>query len=124
MSGYSLRKLLSNIKYLMQVNLREREIENRFETLLYAEDLCRFDVLDPDDQVKIPKILSPQKSLELLLENRNQRLLSQSQAAVEKSHSRKKRHSHTVIDRKHEHQRQKKHTKEKRGRVGKHKSAK
>ena len=69
MAAYSLRRLLSNIKYLMQVNLREQELENRFETLLYAEDLCRYDVLDPDDQVRIPQILSPESSLSLLLES-------------------------------------------------------
>ncbi len=68
MSAYSIRKLLCNIKYLMQVRLREQMIEERFETLLCAEDLCRFDVLDPDDNLQIPRIFSPQKSLDLLLE--------------------------------------------------------
>ena len=68
MSGYSLRRFLRNIKFLLRYSLEEREIENRFQTLLYAEDMCRYEVLDPDDEVVIPKILSPEKTLKLLLE--------------------------------------------------------
>ena len=68
MSAYSIIRLLRNIKYLMKVDIREQALEDRFETLRYAEDLCRYDVLDPDDQVRIPQILTPEKSLELLLE--------------------------------------------------------
>lgn len=68
MAGYSLRRFLRNIKFLLRYSLEEREIENRFQTLLYAEDMCRYEVLDPDDEVVIPKILSPEKTLKLLLE--------------------------------------------------------
>ena len=62
MAGYSLRRFLRNIKFLLRYSLEEREIENRFQTLLYAEDMCRYEVLDPDDEVVIPKILSPEKT--------------------------------------------------------------
>lgn len=68
MARYSLRQFLRNIKFLFRYNLAEREVENQYQTLLYAEDLCRFDVLDPDDELKIPKILSPEQSLKLLLD--------------------------------------------------------
>ena len=68
MAGYSLLTLLRNIKFLLQCNLRERELENQYQTLLYAEDLCRYDVLDPDDPIRIPKIYTPQQTLDLLLE--------------------------------------------------------
>lgn len=68
MANYSLRRFLSNIKFLLRYSLAEREIENRFQTLLYAEDMCRYEVLDPDDEIVIPKILSPKNTLKLLLE--------------------------------------------------------
>lgn len=69
MTKYSLLRFLRNIKFLMRYSLEEREIENKFQTLLCAEDMCRYEVLDPDDEIAIPRILSPKKTLELLSEH-------------------------------------------------------
>ncbi len=68
MGKYSLIRFLKNMKFLLTYNLAEREKETQYQTLLYAEDLCRYDVLDPDDPIVIPKILSPEKTLDLILE--------------------------------------------------------
>ena len=69
MGKYSLIRLLKNIKFLMTHSLKDRETELMYNTLCCAEDLCRYDVLDPDDTVKIPHILTPEASLQLLLDN-------------------------------------------------------
>ncbi len=69
MGQYSLHRFLRNIKFLFCYSLQERETENMYKTLCFAEDLCRYDIMDPDDEVRIPKILNPEDSLQLLLDS-------------------------------------------------------
>ena len=70
MGKYSLVRFLKNIKFLLQYSLKEQETENIYKTLCYAEDLCRYDIMDPDDEgIKIPNVLPPEESLQLLLDN-------------------------------------------------------
>lgn len=70
MAGYSLVTFLKNIKFLLTHSLKEMERDAAYKALSHVEDVYLYEVMDKDDvKPQIPRILTPEDSLDLILNN-------------------------------------------------------
>lgn len=70
MAKYSLITFLKNLKYLFSYPLRDIEREAAYTALSRVEDVYHYEIMDGNDvKSKIPNILTPEESLDLILSN-------------------------------------------------------